>query len=210
MTSPASPHLTVQGSLLEIGTPRVDQSFATLVRHDLDEHSWVDLAPGWLSGAQTVFDELIDRVPWEQNDRWMYDKMVTEPRLHGSWSFGAGDPPTAILPVIAETLTRRYRALFDSVGINLYRDGRDSVAWHRDRIAKAVSDPLVAIVSVGEERAFRMRPYGGGLSREFRVGHGDLLVTGGRAQREWEHSVPKVRRAGARISITLRHTKRLD
>jgi alkylated DNA repair dioxygenase AlkB len=102
-------------------------------------------------------------------------------------------------------LGERYGNEFDSVGFNLYRDGRDSVAWHGDRISKNVSHPLVALVSVGEPRKFLMRPRGGGASKPFDLGGGDLLVTGGLAQREWEHSVPKVASAGPRISIAYRH-----
>ena len=102
-------------------------------------------------------------------------------------------------------LSQRYGVAFDSVGLNLYRDGRDSVAWHRDRIAKDIDDPLVAIVSVGEPRRFLLRPVTGGHSRALLLGRGDLLVTGGTCQRTWQHTVPKVAKAGPRISITFRH-----
>jgi alkylated DNA repair dioxygenase AlkB len=64
----------------------------------------------------------------------------------------------------------------------------------------------VAIVSVGEPRRFLLRPRGGGRSVRFELGAGDLLVTGGRCQREWQHCVPKVAAAGPRISITFRHS----
>ena len=57
----------------------------------------------------------------------------------------------------------------------------------------------------GERRKFLVRPRGGGASRAFMLGHGDLLVTGGTAQRAWEHSVPKVSQAGPRISLAFRH-----
>jgi hypothetical protein len=79
------------------------------------------------------------------------------------------------------------------------------VAWHRDRIAREISDPIVVLVSLGEPRKFLVRPHGGGPSRAFRLGGGDLLVTGGRFQRDWEHAVPKVAKAGPRISIAFRH-----
>jgi alkylated DNA repair dioxygenase AlkB len=58
---------------------------------------------------------------------------------------------------------------------------------------------------VGERRKFLLRPKGGGASRPFMLGRGDLLVTGGTAQREWEHSVPKVAHAGPRISLAFRY-----
>jgi alkylated DNA repair dioxygenase AlkB len=91
------------------------------------------------------------------------------------------------------------------MGLNLYRDGRDSVAWHGDRIAREITEPIVALVSLGDRRRFLARPRGGGRSIPFELGGGDLLVTGGTFQRRWEHSVPKVAAAGARVSIAFRH-----
>jgi alkylated DNA repair dioxygenase AlkB len=102
-------------------------------------------------------------------------------------------------------LSERYGRQFDSVGFNLYRDGRDSVAWHADRISKEIDDPVVALVSLGDSRKFLLRPKGGGKSRAFLLSRGDLLVTRGKTQRTWEHSVPKVARAGPRISLAYRH-----
>ena len=94
---------------------------------------------------------------------------------------------------------------FDSIGCNYYRTGADSVAWHADRIRFYQEDPIVAIVSVGAPRPFLLRPRGGGRSRSFLLGQGDLLVMGGACQHDWEHTVPKVASAGPRISITYRH-----
>ncbi len=98
-------------------------------------------------------------------------------------------------------LGQRYGVVFDSVGFNLYRDGRGSVAWHGDKIVKAIAEPILP-VSLGEPRRFLLRPKGGGSSQRFDLGRGDLLVTGGTTQRTWEHAVPKVARAGPpRISV---------
>jgi alkylated DNA repair dioxygenase AlkB len=112
-------------------------------------------------------------------------------------------PP--IIEAMRTALSARYGVTFTSCGCNLYRDGHDSVAWHGDRIRKEVVDPRVAIVSVGEPRKLLLRPVGGGGSRAFRLGHGDLFVMGGSSQRTWQHSVPKVAAAGPRMSITFRH-----
>jgi alkylated DNA repair dioxygenase AlkB len=102
-------------------------------------------------------------------------------------------------------LADRYDEPFDSIGFNLYRDGHDSVAWHSDRHAKVVVNPVVAIVSLGAPRPFRMRPKGGGPSRVWELGSGDLFVMGGAAQHEWEHTVPKVRTTtGPRLSVSFR------
>jgi alkylated DNA repair dioxygenase AlkB len=110
-----------------------------------------------------------------------------------------------ILEAMRRSLSDRYGVAFDSVGFNLYRNGRDSVAWHRDRIRLEIEQPVIAIVSLGEPRKFLLRPRGGGASRPFLLGRGDLFVSGGRTNREWEHSVPKVARAGPRISLAFRH-----
>jgi alkylated DNA repair dioxygenase AlkB len=111
-----------------------------------------------------------------------------------------------ILERMRRALSEQYEVEFDSVGFNLYRDGNDSVAWHGDKIRKEIEKPIVALVSLGAERKFLLRPQGGGKSRSFTLGRGDLLVTGGRTQRDWEHSVPKVARTiGPRISLAFRH-----
>ncbi len=136
----------------------------------------------------------------------MYDRQVDEPRLT-SWQpmdEGTGNA-YRWLGDARVALSAYYEVQFDSLGINLYRDGADSVAWHRDRIPPEIVDPVVALVSLGEPRTFLLRPQGGGRSRAFRLGHGDLLVTGGQAQRRFEHSVPKVKAAGPRMSLAFRH-----
>ncbi len=183
-----------------------DPSFGELRRIDLDERSWIDLLPGWVRGADVLFDRILASRDWAQRTRRMYDGRVLEPRLTAPWSLGSGAPlePPA-LEEMRRRLSARYGVTFDSVGFNLYRDGRDSVAWHSDKIRKEIEEPIVALVSLGEPRKFLLRPKGGGRSMPFQLGRGDLLVTGGKAQREWEHCVPKVARAGPRISLAFRH-----
>jgi alkylated DNA repair dioxygenase AlkB len=199
--------LTWQPSLFAGGPSlELDRSFRGLRRIHLDRTSWVDHAPGWVSGSDLLFEQVIDRCEWRQRSRRIYDGRVEEPRLTDAWSADSGDPlePT-ILEEIRSVLSARYDRTFDSIGFNLYRDGRDSVAWHGDRIPPHIHDPIVALVSLGEPRRFLLRPKSGGASRGFALGRGDLLVTGGRTQRTWEHSVPKVARAGPRISLGYRH-----
>ena len=202
-----SPEFIWQPSLLAAAEePDIERSFSGLRRIHLDEGSWVDHAPGWVSGADRLFEEVLFGRPWEQRSRRMYDQRVEEPRLTAPWNADSGRPlEPPILEEIRGVLSERYRRAFDSVGFYLYRDGRDSVAWHADRIAAEIEEPIVALVSLGEPRKFLLRPKGGGASRAFLVGHGDLLVTGGKTQRMWEHSVPKVSRAGPRISLAYRH-----
>ena len=204
--SPSAPAVAWQPSLwAEQGTV-LDPSFRGLQRTQLDPESWVDHCPGWMSGSDRAFDELLRSVSWSQRRRWMYDRHVDEPRLT-SWrriDELSGASPKWLEEALT-VLSARYLVRFDSVGMNLYRDGSDSVAWHRDRIPPEIVDPVVALVSLGEARTFLLRPYGGGRSRAFRLGHGDLLVTGGQTQRRFEHSVPKVTKSGPRMSLAFRH-----
>lgn len=195
----------LQGSLFGADVPAL--TGLAVERRPLDERSWIDLAPAWLSGADTLFDHLYRELSWRQRtDVRMYDAVVDEPRLTWWWRADAdGREPHPVLGEVRAALGDRYGLSFDSIGCNLYRDGRDSVAWHGDRHRHTVTDPVVAIVSVGARRPFRLRPRGGGASIAFELGHGDLLVMGGACQHDWDHTVPKVRHAEPRISITYRH-----
>jgi hypothetical protein len=180
-------------------------SYDRLTRVQLDRRSWVDHCPGWLAGADELMQELATTAEWTQRERPMYDAMVIEPRLVTGWQLGK---LPASVEVLRASLSERYAVTFDSVHVNLYRNGADSVAWHGDTVRKVLREPMVAIVSLGEPRRFRLRPRGGGPTRAvFALGGGDLLVMGGMAQHEWEHSVPKVAAAGPRMSVTFRHSE---
>jgi alkylated DNA repair dioxygenase AlkB len=204
------PDMVWQPSLLDVPVDlAVDDSFSDLTRTQLDPRSWVDYQPGWVRGSDELFDHLVSERDWGQRRRKMYDRTVEEPRLTSLWRLSSGQPlEPPILEEMRRILSERYDVTLDSVGFNLYRDGRDSVAWHGDRISKEIEEPLVVLVSLGHPRRFLLRPSAGGPSRSFELGRGDLLVTGGRTQRDWQHSVPKVATAGPRISIAFRH--RLD
>jgi alkylated DNA repair dioxygenase AlkB len=187
-------------------TPSFDSSYARLERIWLDEASWLDFEPGWVRGSDRLFEDVIRARNWGERTRWMYTRRVREPRLTSPWSLDSGKPlEPALVEDMRRSLSARYGVLFDSAGFNFYRDGHDSVAWHSDKIRKEIQDPIIALVSLGEPRKFLLRPKGGGKSRAFLLGRGDLLVTGGASQHAWEHAVPKVAHAGPRISIAFRH-----
>jgi alkylated DNA repair dioxygenase AlkB len=198
----------LQGSLLGLGEPAVDPSFRGLERVALDDRCWVDHLAGWLSGDEVVFDRLFHELTWNHRTVTMYDRRLPEPRLTSWWTPSDGPEPLPVLAEIRTLLSVRYGEEFDSIGFNCYRDGADSVAWHGDRHRHTIDDPVVATVSVGAPRPFRLRPRGGGRSHSFDLGRGDLLVMGGACQHDWEHTVPKVRAAGPRISVTFRHGAR--
>jgi alkylated DNA repair dioxygenase AlkB len=204
VTSPER-ELVWQPSLLAGGAAGFDASFRAVERRHLAGGAWVDHQPGWVEGADELFAELLETVPWQQRTTRLYDRRVVEPRLTARWRMDEGDPPPALLITMGEALSGRYGVAFTSVGANLYRDGTDSVAWHGDRVARQLPEATVALVSLGGMRPFKLRPKGGGRSITYLPGPGDLLVMGGSCQRTWDHSVPKVRHAGPRMSLQFRH-----
>jgi alkylated DNA repair dioxygenase AlkB len=196
-----------QSSLFGGLAPEFDADFGELRRFELDATTWVDHAAGWLRGSDQLFDELAGMLPFRQRTGVrMYDQVVDEPRLSAWWGVEGGTPePMPILRDVRQLLAARYAEPFDSIGFNLYRDGNDSVAWHGDRHRHIVTNPVIAIVSLGAPRPLRLRPRGGGASLSWNLGNGDLFVMGGACQHDWEHTVPKVRVAtGPRMSVTFR------
>lgn len=199
----------LQGSLLDadsIGLGPLD----TCVRTTLGAGAWIDVLPGWLTGADALFEILVADVPWQAERRRMYDRVVDVPRLLSF--YGEDDPlPHAVLTSARDLLSEHYLGElgepFRTAGLAYYRDGRDSVAWHGDRIGRgSTEDTMVAIVSIGAPRALTLRPNGGGgATHRLALGHGDLIVMGGSCQRTWEHAVPKTsKQVGPRISIQFR------
>jgi alkylated DNA repair dioxygenase AlkB len=204
------PRVSWQDSLFsapEADDARPRLSFDGLRRDRLDERSWLDVVPGWVPDHAELFDWLLEHAPWQQRSRTMWDKDVLEPRLVAAWHTGAA-LPEPVRELVAP-LDDRYGVAFDSCLVNLYRDGQDAVAWHGDTVRKRLTDPLVATVSLGARRSFRLKPVAGGpVARRYRPGEGDLLVMGGACQHEWLHTVPRERSAsGARMSVTLRHSR---
>jgi len=196
----------MQSSLFDLDPLTFDRTFSRLERIQLDETAWVDVAPGWVTGSDVLFRTLAETLPWAQRTRFLYEQHRVEPRLTSGWHASSDRPlQPPILESMRSALSEHYGVQFDSAGFNLYRDGKDSVAWHRDKIPVRIHEPIVALVSLGHPRRFLLRPRGGGASRPFPLGHGDLLVTGGETQRTWEHAVLKVAHAGPRISIAFRH-----
>ncbi|MBS4729164.1 alpha-ketoglutarate-dependent dioxygenase AlkB [Mycobacterium sp. SM1] len=189
----------VQGALFQLAQ-----------RRQLGDGAWIDIRTGWLAEADDLFGALLATVPWRAERRHMYDRVLDVPRLVSFHDLTAEDPPHPLLERLRGRLNDSYAGElgepFTTVGLCLYRDGSDSVAWHGDTIGRgSTEDTMVAIVSLGATRTFALRRRGGGPSVRLPLAHGDLLVMGGSCQRTWEHSVPKTSvPAGRRISIQFR------
>jgi alkylated DNA repair dioxygenase AlkB len=192
-----------QTTLFGGGEPRLDPTLAHAQRIRLSQGAWIDYAPGWLEGHETLFDALWRSTRWQYHRRRMYERVVDVPRLVADLpDDGPGHP---VLAHAVQALSARYALPLDRISLAAYRDGRDSVAWHGDRLGRLTANTVVAILSVGAPRRFLLRPASGGPSRAFDLGWGDLLVMGGTCQRTWQHAVPKAAAvAGPRISVQFR------
>ena len=191
-----------QPSLLDLGTPEIDPGFSGIQRTEFGEGAWVDHLPLWLKGHRKIHEKLHLTTRWRRQERQMYDQVVEVPRLIARLpDDGAGHP---LINQMAEALSVRYGVVFDSFMLAWYRDGRDSVSWHGDKLKYRV-EAHVATVSTGSPRSFRIRLLSGGPSHNFSLGWGDLLVMGGSCQQTCEHTVPKVSIADPRITIMFRH-----
>lgn len=199
--------LAFQGSLLDTiaSAPAADPAFAGLRRHHLPDGAWVDRLPGWVRGADRVYAAAERHLPWRSGTERIRGADVPRPRLVAQIDRDALPPDLAVVGELSDLLSERYGVALDRISCNLYRDGRDSVAWHGDRVARDLPEATVAVVSLGEPRPFRLRPRGGGSSLSWAVGRGDLLVMGGSCQRTCEHAVPKIAAAGPRIALMFRH-----
>lgn len=199
-----------QPSMFDVDQPPELTGLAGRVkRSELTGGAWVDRLPGWLLGSDKVLDTLLDAVHWRAERRRMYERDVDVPRLL-AW-YGADDElPHPMLATARQQLSGYYASElgepFLTAGLCLYRDGRDSVAWHGDTIGRGShSDTMVAILSVGSDRPLLLRPRSGGTNVRVSLGHGDLVVMGGSCQRTWEHSIPKTTASvGPRVSVQFR------
>lgn len=182
----------------------------------LDDSSWVDVVRGLVQRPDDIHDELVATVAWEQNKVFRYERWIEEPRL-GAMQTGDGRHPA--LRDVQTWIMRRYRiSLPASVPLALYRDERDSVAFHRDRELRWLDDTVIGVLTFGAQRPWLMKPLGRrALDEDDEVAgaidlapaSGDLLVMGGRCQAAWLHAVPKVHgRCRSRVSAQWRWTSR--
>ena len=155
--------------------------------------------------ADAWFDALRTRVPWTSQRRQMYERTVDVPRLLASWR---SDEFPEDLPLA--TMLERVRAVvpapYNAAGLNLYRDGRDSVAMHNDKLHTIVPGHPIALVSLGDTRRMLVRAKAGSRERHaIDLAHGSLLAMSHASQLTHEHGIPKTARpVGPRMSVVFR------
>lgn len=152
-----------------------------------------------------AFAALRDDIDWHADRRWMYDREVDVPRLVAYYE---APPFPSILQMIRERVEPLTAVTIERIGLNFYRDERDSVAWHNDRIAEYGTAPTIALVSFGATRRMLLRTKPAAPRKrtlEIDLSPGSLLLMQGASQVFWEHSIPKERRPiGPRVSVALR------
>lgn len=189
----------------------------------LDVEYRADFLP--VQKATESLDELLTETPWVQPELMMYGKKVKVPRLT-AWYGDPGAtyvysgvknsplPWTQMLSTLREEVQDAARSKFNSVLLNLYRDGKDYMSWHRDDESELGLRPVIASLSLGAVRRFDFRPVRRdrtvpGKRYSLELGHGSLLVMRGDSQSEWEHAVTKDPRVTApRINLTFRCVQR--
>jgi alkylated DNA repair dioxygenase AlkB len=166
------------------------------------------------------YETLLSQTPWREYEMPMYDKIVTAPRMI-SWYEDNENPGREVttpnltpdLDAIRERVEKETSLKFNAVLLNLYRNGKDGVAWHSDKTNKSGNNPVIASVTFGETRLFRLRhKFRKDLPTvEIPLYHGSFLLMSGTTNSFWEHQVPKTaREIGQRINLTFRQVIRSD
>ena len=167
--------------------------------------------------ADHLFKVLQEGLSWQQEPIWMFGKQILQPRLtalYGDpkvpyWYSGIAmqaKPFTKELETIKQRLQDFTQHEFTHVLCNYYRDGQDSMGWHRDNEAVLGRNPKIASLTFGASRSFQMRPY---TEKEPKINlelsHGSLLLMEGASQHHWEHQLPKTKKVNQpRINLTFR------
>lgn len=165
----------------------------------------LEYTPAFLSREEADFllGHFIETVPWQQTELKILDKVIPTPRLI-AWfgdhqnSYQLAGKRIEVLPWTTELSNLRERIekasghIFNSVLLNYYRDGNDSVAWHRDKESELGNRPVIASLSLGQERNFDFRSVNDHkLKYSLPLGHGSLLLMKGDLQIGWEHRIAK-------------------
>lgn len=166
--------------------------------------------------AQRYFEILLKETPWRQEEITIFGKTMPMPRLMAWYGDAGADTSYSrrhfTLHPWTETLRQLRKAAedlsgktFESVLLNLYRNGQDSVGWHADTEEGSGPEPTIVSLSFGAERRFQLREIGGKGKGELELRPGSALMMQGDMQQRWQHQISKTRReVGPRINLTFR------
>lgn len=192
------------------------QTFLTIINNG----EYIYLPNFFAKSASDMYLKLLrENVSWKQESMNMYGKKINFPRLT-AW-YGDNDKPYSFsgitlqpLPWNTEILEiKKYiepeaKVIFNSVLLNLYRNGSDSISWHTDAEPELGTNPVIASVNFGATRKFQLKHIKTGERIEIELEHGSLLIMQGELQHCWQHQVPKTSKIiGERINLTFRVIK---
>lgn len=169
------------------------------------------------SESDYYYRVLLDQTPWQQYQMPMYGKVVAAPRMIAWYQDQEVTAPGSValeftqdLDAIRKRVEAQTTAAFNAVMLNLYRNGADGVSWHSDKTGRTGPDPIIASVTFGQTRIFRMRH----KTRrdipivEIPLHHGSFLLMAGTTNSYWEHQIPKTSRSlKPRINLTFRQLR---
>ncbi len=181
-----------------------------------EDECWFDENFLELKEASTFFDKLSIETDWIQPKIRMFGKWVDQPRLI-AWQSSQGlsysysgitltaNPFSDLVAIIARKIEETTGLSFNSVLINYYRDGKDSMGWHADNEPELGENPMIASLSLGFARDFVLKHnQRSNLKKVFSLNSGSLLLMGKGIQENWKHALPKRAHAGPRINLTFR------
>ena len=172
------------------------------------------------ASATCLLDHCLRDINWYQETVTMFGSKYRAPRLtawygnsgcsyHYSGTSRPGEPWTDCLAGTCALIKRQLRHPFNFMLANRYRSGSDHVGWHSDNERDMGVRPVIASLSLGASRVFRVRPRRGGKSNGWLLQHGSLLVMWGDSQRLFKHSVPRTAQPGGeRVNLTFRYVSK--
>lgn len=177
--------------------------------------SFIDLAE-----AQSIFNELLAKTPWQQDDITVFGKVYRQPRLTALYANNDlpysysnitmyPHPFSKMLNALGKKIEAAAQETFTTCLLNLYRDGKDSNGWHSDNEKELGKNPTIASLSLGASRVFKFREKKA-KSNVFSIqlDPGSLLLMRGQTQHNWQHQLPKTsKNVNARINLTFRNIK---
>lgn len=179
-------------------------------------HNRIQIYEEVLPYPDLIFTELLENLNWKHEPITLFGKQVLQPRLTAWYGDKGVDytysglknealPWTATLLEVKEMVERLSQKSFNSVLLNLYRDGNDSMGYHSDDERELGEEPVIASLSLGEVRRFNIKNKETGELISFDLPDNSLLIMKGDFQLKWKHAVPKTKRAvGPRINLTFR------
>lgn len=180
-------------------------------------NGWIIYHENFLQESSLLFERLITEIPWKSGQIKLFGKTYPIPRMqsfhsvkHLNYTYSGlrmnSEKWHPILAQINSQIKKEYQFSFNACLVNLYRNGMDSNGWHADNEHELGKNPLIASVSLGVERTFKLKHIYSNEQIKLSLNDGSLLIMGGEIQHFWKHEVPKqVKITDSRINLTFRN-----